>query len=67
MWAASEFQWSDWDERSRCGGIAREAVSECGQRASFNGAVGFVAHGAARLNGSTLQRFNRSKAAMFNI
>ena len=27
---AAEIQWSEWDARSRCGGTAREAVSEFG-------------------------------------
>jgi hypothetical protein len=28
-------EWSEWDERSRCGGTAREAVSECGLTSEF--------------------------------
>ena len=29
-------EWSEWVERSGSGRTAREALSECGQRASFN-------------------------------
>ena len=33
---AAEIQWSEWVERSGSCRTAREAVSECGQRANFN-------------------------------
>jgi hypothetical protein len=36
LFPMTDSQWSERDERSRSGGTAMAAVSECGQRVSFN-------------------------------